>query len=247
MGFKTIEYYYTDSPENAYKSIDDKEIKCPVFYYGINKDQSLLPVVRDNMEAKHYEIPLYLTERYGKIVVSIVADIFTEPGGRLIQYKKLDLNIYSNNGEYAITQATYDHIFIIGTNKHEKKMTVTVVDKEYNIHNMEFYYFGHPLDFDIELISYQINEKDYIKTELGENNRVHKMYLKKRKKELTRTTTYKGTQFKDIRTVPIIVVENNSILVLNNPEDPQYFTTYEYTKRNNKEYLHRKYTNNYTR
>ena len=40
---------------------------------------------------------------------------------------------------------------------------------------MEFYYFGHPLDFDIELISYEINGKDFIKTELGANNRVQKI------------------------------------------------------------------------
>lgn len=239
MGFKEINYFYGENNECLYRSIDEKEMRGSLLYHWINTNEKSIPVVIDNEEAKQYDIPVKIP----RTNISIVADIFAQPGGRIANYKNLNLYMYENDGEYVIIQGTDTHIFIIGTGKENKDMNVTVIDSEYNIHSMEFYYFGNPLDFDIELIKYEINGEEYIKTELDENRRVIKLWKVEDNKNLSYETDY--PLFFDIVIIPTIVVEDSK-LVLVNPDlkkknKDSYWTLYQYTKRDGKKCLHSKF------
>ena len=244
MGFKEINYFYSDTVtdnECLYRSIDEKELRGSLFYHWININEKSIPIVIDNEEAKQYDIPVNIP----KTNVSIVANIFAQSGGRIIHYKNLNLHIYENDGEYVIIQGTDTHIFIVGTGKENKDMNITAIDNEYNIHNMEFYYFGNPLDFDIELVRYEINGEEYIKTELDKTSRrVTKIWKVKDNRKLSYEIDY--PLFFDTVTISIIIVED-SRLVLVDPDSVEknkndsYWTLYQYTKRDGKKILHSKF------
>lgn len=251
MGFEEINYFYGNQLSNnkcLYKSIDEKEMIGTLFYQGINNDKNNIPIVKENKEAKHYEIPVKMEYRN----ISIIVDIFAKPGGKLIRYNNLNLHIYKNDGEYVILQGTETHIFVVGTNKEESKMSVTAIDREYNIHNMDFYYHDNPLDFDLELISYELNGEDYIKTELDlQTKRLQRMWYCRDNRELAKKIKYKNSPFIDI-IAPAVILVQDSRLVLNNLgpgiqvdifNDPSdYYTIlYQYTRRSLKESLHSKF------
>ena len=227
MGYKEINYLY----EYDTIMVDDNYVITKVFYQGINKSKECIPEVVSNVKQSNL-YSIYIKKIGSEFGIDV--DIFSVGKGTLVHYPKLNLYIYDeeDRGFKQIIQGTDKAIFVV-TIKPDNKMKVNVLVDKNTIYEIEFYYHGDPMNFDIEPINVYKNGSHHIISELDSNNRVKSM-TKPNGDKLHRI--HEDIEFgtKYMQAIPILVVDN-SILKMVDLEDSVFDTYYisEYNYRRN--------------